>query len=289
VFRILLEFLLALITIISGGVTLWLGVTKNQSVSISGWILGVFALIFFFESIIIKVKWGRSRLYGECLPIINSAFSNMHEVLRSQQGKEVDLREGYLVSKDLCERLADAFSLITGARCSVSIRCLSSAHGDLESFAFARSSYQCERRKYNDNESNDVEGEKIIHYIKNNTDFHEIIENIGKIEGRYFICNYLPLKKDYQNTSFKTYGAPSRFLFMRPFNWSLPYRSTLVVPICPDIADRRTADDLLGFLCVDSRRSNVFKKDYDTDLMIGMADGLYDLIEMVQETSARHC
>jgi hypothetical protein len=282
--RIFLEFFVSTITIISGVATLWAMGKEyfpflKEDGRVAIYFIGIFAVIFFIESCVMKIKWGRARLYAECLPVLNRAFSDIHKTLRVAENNElksIDAVAGSSSCNELCERLAESFTIITGAKCAVTIRCLEKREDGLVSFAFARSAYQKERRRYNDRKN------EIDHLITENSDFLEILENIEKIIGRYFICNNLPSRLGYKNTSFKTYGKPSRVPIIRFFKWPLPYRSTVVVPICPDIADQRNFENLAGFLCVDSSKALVFKKNYDTDLMIGVADGLYDLMRKIK-------
>lgn len=68
--------------------------------------------------------------------------------------------------------------------------------------------------------------------------------------------------------------------FLRVWRWPLPYRSAIVVPICPGISAKRMPSELIGFLCVDSPRLGAFKKQFDTEVMIGVADGIYNVISL---------
>ncbi len=69
---------------------------------------------------------------------------------------------------------------------------------------------------------------------------------------------------------------------LRNWKWPLPYKSTIVVPICP--IEENTLAGLVGFLCVDSTRNLAFKKDYDVELLLGIAEGIYNTVrEMLSE------
>jgi hypothetical protein len=67
--------------------------------------------------------------------------------------------------------------------------------------------------------------------------------------------------------------------------------SEIVVPVTPMIAFKQNRkSELLGFLCVDCSKKNVFNKRYDIPLIQGVADGIYDLLEKIkilQETETR--
>lgn len=66
---------------------------------------------------------------------------------------------------------------------------------------------------------------------------------------------------------------------MRRKNWPLKYRSTLVVPIVPLMADEQSQDMLRGFLCIDSQKENIFNETVDVSILKGISDGLYSQID----------
>jgi hypothetical protein len=65
-------------------------------------------------------------------------------------------------------------------------------------------------------------------------------------------------------------------------DWARRYQSTLVWPIRPKRA-RGDGPDLSGFLCVDSRRTHPFSKEYDYALGALIADVLSPLLMAIAE------
>ena len=66
---------------------------------------------------------------------------------------------------------------------------------------------------------------------------------------------------------------------MRRKCWHLKYRSTLVVPIVPLLADEQSKDKIRGFLCIDSPKEGRFKGGIDTNILRGVSDGLFNQID----------
>ena len=239
--------------------------------------LGGFAILFFLESIWLRVAWGRERLYGRALPIINDGFSQVHDAMREcLDDQDIPLKVGKSVCETLVSRVAEAMSLVAGTRCSAAIKVLARDVGANKAYAvtFARSENTRRKRC-------SVDGPDYKHYIDDNTDFRQILENISTYQGRFFFANHLSLLYGYTNTSFKTYGKPHSNVILRVLWWPLPYKSSIVVPICPDIAEKKREDLLAGFLCIDARRPGAFRRNFDTDLLVGVADGVYNLLRRV--------
>lgn len=70
---------------------------------------------------------------------------------------------------------------------------------------------------------------------------------------------------------------------MRRKFWPLKYRSTLVVPIVPLLADEQSQDKIRGFLCIDSPREGRFNKTVDVDILRGVSDGLFNQIDKLYQ------
>jgi hypothetical protein len=238
----------------------------NQDATAGVIFLGVLSLCFYGQLIFVKFKADRQIRYGQTLSIINDGFSTIHELERKNDYPSAD---SYIPGfNSLCEKISHAFSIITATACHVTIKIVVFENGRPKVQTFCRSS-----------KSRFCSGKKVDHWIDKNTDFLEVFENIGKRSGYFFFSNRLPFLFDYQNTSFEIHGKPSNNLFMRLWKWPLPYKSTIVVPICPE---NPTKDDLVGFLCVDSKAIGSFKKEYDVDLLLGVSSGIYNLISRIK-------
>lgn len=224
-----------------------------------------------FDSLIIKIKWGRDRKYGETLCNVTNGFSEIHKLVRE---RKYDIPSIVRACELLCTELATAFTVITGTKCNVAIKVLEEDKDEngvqkLKAITFSRSHDTSRNPKVNE----------IKHWVDRNTDFYTILEKIDQPKGCYFFANSLSLRVGYLNTSFPVYGHadPEENIFLRYWRWPLPYKSTIVVPICP--CDEPSKKMLLGFLCVDSVNAGSFKKHYDVTLLNGVADGIYNLIK----------
>lgn len=126
---------------------------------------------------------------------------------------------------------------------------------------------------------------KIIkHNIFENTCFIDIFYNINNVNKSHYLNNNLAEDKAYKNSSFQVYGElPEDISTIEERNkhWKLPYRSELVVPITPlEISDDNRIFNFLGFLCVDCNEEDAFHSKYDTQMLKGVADGIYDIIKL---------
>ena len=103
--------------------------------------------------------------------------------------------------------------------------------------------------------------------INGNTDFLELYLNFEK---RMYFSNNIPHEKGYSNSSFQ-------------INKKLPYSSTVVWPIrkLVYVQDKKADEllnqeqDIIGYLCVDSARRNVFQEGYDFEMGAIIADALF--------------
>lgn len=271
-FRIFWDFIYSFIGLIASLVTLTFFVEKlSPTLSADGRLavifIGVLFLWFFLENIFLKIRWGRERKYAQTLALLSDGFSGLHKLYR----KDGDIQGTIRACEKLCTNLADTYSLITGTNCNVSIKILTWDEDDgntkLKALTFARSHDPKRNPKENPTK----------HWLDKNTDFLEIFNQIDTPSSQYFFSNSLPFRFGYQNTSFQVYGGePDNNVFLRLWRWKLPYKSTIVLPICP--VDDQSSNALVGFICVDSPKLGAFKVDYDVPLLEGVADGLYNTI-----------
>lgn len=231
-------------------------------------IIGFFAICHFLESLYLKSKWGRNTKYGEVLSIINEAYSNIHHLKFNEINDE---KVGVKAFSNFCDAVSKSFSIISGVNCAVTIKLLERDSINnkeiIETMDFCRNRDSIKKR-------HPKRDEKINHSLQINTDFHHIFENFGTPKGDCFFSNRLPLLLNYSNSSFKRYGEPTTFYPLRLVKWPLPYKSTIVVPICPKGA--KNDSELIGYLCVDCKKMFAFKIDYDVDLLKGISDGIFE-------------
>lgn len=108
-----------------------------------------------------------------------------------------------------------------------------------------------------------MQGERNLYTIKNNTDFRALIENKGKF---FFVSD---LKK---YSVLKDYKSESK-------NYLQRYNTTMVFPIRKKEKDKKY--DIIGFLCVDSpqRLNNVRKNEEVISLFETTASVLYNFLK----------
>jgi hypothetical protein len=201
---------------------------------------------------------------------ISASLRDLNTYLGSSQSGDQPEK---LVRRELTsilDRIRELFSMLTGTRCRVAIKCLFSDNEEIFIYAVTRDSRSNEINARNDKERL----EKRCDTLKDNDDFHLIFEE----QARWFIENNLPRKRNYRNSSFKLYGEPpSKVALLRDFGWTLPYRATMVFPI-----QQRDSENLsfepggcIGFLAVDSGSPNVFKDAFDGPLGASLANALF--------------
>lgn len=178
--------------------------------------------------------------------------------------------------------LANAFSLVTGAHCRACIETLQIKNYSKDDFYKLTEPKERIKYLYADTFCRDSitatssSGEEIdsnLHPIIGNTDFRELYSNA---DMRYFYCkNTLTSNPPYQTTAVQNGGA------------NLLYKSIIVWPIrrmiytqdkpCNDMLNKQ--QDIIGYLCVDCARRDVFRKDYDVQMGAIVADSLFTFLK----------
>lgn len=143
------------------------------------------------------------------------------------------------------------------------------------------------------------ENEKMQHLVLRNDNFKFIFDSIAKgspnFKGYYYSSN-LPIEEPFSNSRLdECPNWPPRKLKIRFFdrmyrqlNWPLDYKCIIVVPLLPLVKEEQTIDGLRGFLCLDSPKINAFNKKVDTVILQGMADGLFNKIDILFKLLKKH-
>jgi len=287
-FRVLITVFKTLIGIVAGIITIIIFIQEyiyklEPNAKLAILFIGFLSIYFLLDSIFLRTIWSRSVKYGEVLPVLNNAFSNIHQLLRQE---DITIEKIISTLRDFCTELALVLSTVSGTRCSVCIKILESddQSNRLKVYTLCRDSHSEINRTHRQEAD-------IDHWVDKNTDFLYILNNLQQYGNTYFISNKLPFLINYQNTSFQYYYGTDHpkesdtlilNYFLRNWRWNLPYKSTIVVPLCPYREKERTINNLVGFLCVDSPRLYAFKTDYDLHIMMGVADGLYNIIRKLK-------
>lgn len=205
----------------------------------------------------------KANYYGQSHEFLGAAFAIIHKMNRIENLTfEIAVAE---LGK-FCTLIKGFFEVKNGAHCSCCIKILIKGddlqEGDFRVITLCRDS------------KSDVDREpanaKRIHTVKGNTCFVHFFENINTHEGKFFLSNDLTKHSGYQNSSIEYYRNSIQD------SWKLPYQSEIVVPLIAKIPDDKTP--VLGFFCVDSKGVENFNSDFDPEMLIGVADGLYNTL-----------
>lgn len=249
----------------------------------------VIGLFFVHLSAFLIIAFGKfnadrkSLSHGELIVQLSDHFSKIHAVrgkyrlldmelaISKNENEKMSLKEKELkldqaslfALETICESLQKHFCKKTNSECCVSIKLLKDVRSDTLRDTVVYNAYRDEEHK----SRNTKKYLNLRHAIKDNTPFDEIAEKIQKVDTDEY-CHFLhgDINNDpyYKNTSKELYK-----------NGKLPYNSELVVPLAPP---NELGQDLIGFLCVDSKKKNRFGKKYDLPVLKGVADGIYDVI-----------
>jgi len=223
-----------------------------------------------------KVK-GTPNIYGDAILKLNEACSEIQQLRRVSSPTPQQFIDTLTV---VCSQLREIFFQKTKHKCSICIKVItdSEATAGTTVVTLARDSKAHEDKK----RQNVDKRMDVLHPIDRNTCFRNIFNYLGEKKGRAYFNNDLPAEGGYENTSFNIHGDVEDGLVTeeRRKKWTLPYRSEIVVPICPlnHLPNANERKLLYGFLCLDSVEPNVFNERYDIEILRGIADDLFDII-----------
>jgi hypothetical protein len=192
--------------------------------------------------LLMSVQLSRRSRHAEAIANVRES---VHKIATENLTDSHSLDEKKRVLSCAMDDLSKAFSVVTGSNCRCCVKTVQVQEGKLYAQTFCRNS--------------DYTGQDTPHPIEHNTDFNDLFQDKGR---RWFFGNNLPeLAKagGYLNTS---------------KDWQTRYRSTLIWPIRCERSGDAEAPDLLGFLCVDSKRTRAFSEEYDHPLGAIVADTL---------------
>lgn len=215
--------------------------------------------------------------YGEAIIILKDVFSKFH-YLRKQD--LIDKKEMVTSLIFLCNNIKDLFEKRFKHNYSVCIKIIG-PDVDLDNITgYAQITTLCRDEKSYKRRS---QPQVVNHNIFDNTCFNEIFHNIDDHNKSHYINNDLTEDRYYKNSSSKVYGEIPEDCSTteeRRKNWTLPYRSELVVPIAPiDLKNAERKKQFLGYLCVDCNEEDAFHIKYDIGMLKGIADGIFDIIQ----------
>ena len=223
-----------------------------------------------------------SNYYGEAILILKDIFSKFHNLRKTNRPERKEMVKLLIF---LCNQLKELFEKRLNQNYSVCIKVLG-PDVDIENITtYAEVRTLCRDEISYRSRSQPL---TIKHNIFENTCYTEIFHNIDNVNKSYYLNNDIPEDKYYKNTSFQIYGEIKEEykdnIELRRKNWSLPYKSELVVPIVPlDSSKIDLKKQFLGYLCVDCSEEDAFHNKYDIGMLKGVADGIYDVIQLCRK------
>jgi uncharacterized membrane protein len=287
--RTILDYLGFIITTfgtIFGAISIYIGFNQNPDLNLIQWLLIIISTLFFVLFLIFLQSSIRNKRYKKAYSKINRAFSVINELFEDEK-KINDLPTCLSHFEQFCTHVSDTFKLITNRKCSACIKIFEQTQKlDVCAITFCR-----DYESKNSEERVNPEDDTTIHYLRENTDFIYIFDNIDK-DGdkyKYYFSNALPFEDFYKNTRINSSKYPPNCNIpiiketLRCIKWHLPYRSTITVPITLFSNRRLNEGKIAGYLCVDSPRMNAFNRTHDTQILRGIADGIYSSVRKINE------
>lgn len=119
--------------------------------------------------------------------------------------------------------------------------------------------------------------------IFDNTNYAHVFYQIKKGKAIFFSNNLAHLK-EYSNTEFALFGMPTTTSVKdREKYWTLPYKSIITAPILNSATNNETT--ILGFLNIDSPKTDVFNSEYDLKLVSDIAEQLFFSLQRLHATT----
>jgi hypothetical protein len=235
-----------------------------------------FSLCAIVAIFILRTRSERKQRIAESLDVLRFAFLDLQDLAAEPNATAGHIKD---ICTDVVNKLSNALTRISRKNCSA---CIKLVENDLSLSDQAKID-PLARTLSRDDSSRDREQKTfaVKHWIKGNTDFTVLFDQLGTSAPDYFFCNDLPKRRDYINTSIPE-GHIRRHSKFPPWDWYyghkdwvLPYRSTVVFRIAKLVGDGiKQSLSIVGFLCVDSSSTGTFSKN-DVNLIRSIADCLY--------------
>ncbi|MGD1945876.1 MAG: hypothetical protein ACFB0A_06380, partial [Croceivirga sp.] len=231
----------------------------------------IFFIVYLLRFVVIALKESikyfhsvyQESVYGEAIILLKHSFAEAHFYRKTPEFNNEDFMRSMIV---FCNNLKKIYDRITKVDCSVSIKVpVKGSRVDAQTLL-----KNLTRDK--DHVSRDTKiYESTNHTILGNSAFSNCLDSVLKgNKEKFYINNDVNQEKNYLNSSKVCYN-----------DGILPYNSELVHPIVPLKTVDNKNFDCHGFICVDSTKSNAFQSKYDSAILEGVADGIYDIIEQL--------
>ncbi len=254
----------------------WAGAYAEKDVKVLIAYIAVFCYVLLLMGLLAYfiVSYSRKARYSEAMYCIHSAVHELRNassyldrcLIKPIEYESTKFKESL---RAVLESVVQAFNIVSAISNRTCIKVLGGEIGNEHVTTLCRDPASHERNK-----SRDVsEGQK--HKVNLNTDYHLLV----RAEQRYFLSNNLKKYPNYMNTSLNANDKSSN-----DGRWSLPYVSSLVLPIryieeesC-DASRKDTRITILGFLAIDSQARGAYTERYDVEMGAIIADALYSVL-----------
>lgn len=206
----------------------------------------------------------RIERYSEVFTHIHNAMHCLRDAYfadLNNKGKDIHIKCSLI-------EMANAFTLITGHKCRACIKLLAICEGRLD-----MSNTINNLVVYNYKRNSGNPRLRDIHYVKDNSDFKELIKDQNH---SVFFRNELPYK-GYVNSSYTDEQIEKG---------EMDYFSTIVWPIrkvleedAGDVTPMMEDQDIIGFFCIDSLEKNIYNREKDVEIGHAYADALYTILK----------
>lgn len=216
--------------------------------------------------------------YRDVFEEINSA--NSHQI-KDNEIKNIQYATDLLST--YCESISTIFTKVKGHRIGVCVKLLVDEGGSAILISQARDKYSKSHNRKTGS------SDETKHSLELNSDFSFIYNNTDSDlnNSSFFHSSDLANESDYRNSRLKDWTCPKMpFLpksFVRRKKWPLPYRSTIVVPIWRLDSDYHKKENLRGFLCIDSPKTNTFNESADVEILRGFSDKIAPIIDKLNK------
>ncbi len=282
----ILGFITSLLAVVTPITIFFLAKKPSDSPVIAAIItLGIISLIFAVLFFVEEIRYSSKARYAEamyalhlCIHILRDMHYGLNDNNITNQNRRDDLSTALW-------SLARCFSLLKSVHCRA---CIKTIHFDDNIFnKDVRTLTDEERLRYLyvDTMTRDTETVKTHdffykqedprqHSIAGNSDFRELYL-MAPESRRSWISNDIYSNQNYQNTRYSEIDNKK----------DLGYRSVLILPIRKTTKglkyneQKSCKQDILGFLCIDSKARGVFNNRYDTEVGALFSDALFILLK----------
>lgn len=238
-------------------------------------ILGAYGFVFIAWFIVRECMLSRKARYAEAAAPMAQCMT--HLKLASEAIEQGNQQLAYQEIRGCLESFSTAFTLVTGVLCRA---CICTVTIDEDRISTADPVFEKAYVTRIFCRSSESAADPVAQWvpISENTDFDALCR--GKTR-RFWLSNDISVEPNYKNSSLRDlYGGEWKEYFK---NRRCRYISTIVWPVAVNSSRnsgeaKAAPDDLVGFLCVDSKVKKVFNLDYDVDLGFALAESLFSVL-----------